>query len=644
MVIKTVRIRNFRSFIDSSIDLENLTALVGANGSGKSSVLCAIEVFYGQITTLTPDDFYNRETNREIAIALTCSELPEEAKTSFTDYMEKDELTLERVIRWDNGKALSRIHGLPMHHGGFDAVRGAESATDKKQLYGNLRDKNEYSTLPGWKNLKSASDALEAWEEGHPEACSRQRDDGQFFNFRQGGDGDLHAYTQLLFIPAVRNVVSDAVEGRGAVVTSLLDMVVRSELFKRPEMAAIQAETLQKYKAALSPDKNPELRTLGERLSKTLQVYAPSAVVRLDWQPINEIEMPAPKAYLRVVEDDFETTPERTGHGVQRAFILTLLQHLALVESDTPHPPPEPSTAAVKHPSLVLAIEEPELYQHPNRQRHLANVLKTLATSGIPGVAKKTQVIYTTHSPLLVGLDRFNQVRICRKVRSDQGQPKHTSVASTTLDLVAKRIWEANGSKGAQFTGDSLLPRLQAIMNPMLAEGFFAEVVVLVEGEDDQAAVMAAARVLGKDLNSLGISVIACRGKQSMDRPAAIFRELGIPTYLVWDSDEGKAGAQAENNRRLLRLLGETVQDWPSGQNDKRTIFKGTLETTLRAELGPADYDRLVQEALKETDLPQEQGLKNPSVFETILRAASNDGKQSQSLNGIIAAALVFKA
>ncbi len=57
-------------------------------------------------------------------------------------------------------------------------------------------------------------------------------------------------------------------------------------------------------------------------------------------------------------------------------------------------------------PNLVLAIEEPELYQHPSRQRHLASVLLNLAEGALPGVAKNTQVIYTTHSPLFVGLDR----------------------------------------------------------------------------------------------------------------------------------------------------------------------------------------------------------------------------------------------
>ena len=38
-------------------------------------------------------------------------------------------------------------------------------------------------------------------------------------------------------------------------------------------------------------------------------------------------------------------------------------------------------------PNLILGTEEPELYQHPSRQRHLASILWQLPNGQIPGVA-----------------------------------------------------------------------------------------------------------------------------------------------------------------------------------------------------------------------------------------------------------------
>jgi predicted ATP-dependent endonuclease of OLD family len=73
--------------------------------------------------------------------------------------------------------------------------------------------------------------------------------------------------------------------------------------------------------------------------------------------------------------------------------------------------------------TLILGIEEPELYQHPSRQRHLASILLGLSQSGIPGVVPSVQVIYTTHSPLFVDIGRFDAIRVLRKMTGEDEHP-----------------------------------------------------------------------------------------------------------------------------------------------------------------------------------------------------------------------------
>ena len=90
-------------------------------------------------------------------------------------------------------------------------------------------------------------------------------------------------------------------------------------------------------------------------------------------------------------------------------------------------------------------------------------------------------------------------------------------------------------------------------MTPWMSEGFFADVAVLVEGEDDRAAILGAAKAKGTELESNGFSIIPCGGKTSIDRPATIFRQLGIPVYLIWDADKEANDAKPEDNHRLLR-------------------------------------------------------------------------------------------
>jgi hypothetical protein len=471
-------------------------------------------------------------------------------------------LTVERVLAWDGIKAIAKWHGARLQHESFTAIRAA-SAKDGKSLYDNLRGQPEYEDLPQWQSQTKAFDALRAWEESHLERCTRQRDDGQFFGFREVGQGYLGRFTRFLFVPAVRDASDDATETRGSALTQLMDMVVRSIVAQKKELVELRSQTLERYREIMDPGRLVELGQLAERMTATLRTFAPGTGVDLQWLPLENIDVPMPKADVRLVEDDYSSPVSRTGHGLQRAFILTMLQHLALAraseESKSGQAAPVEQRGENRLPNLALAIEEPELYQHPSRQRHLAKILRELASGRTPGVAERTQILYGTHSPLFVGIDRVEQIRLLRKVTHTTQKPKVTRVVRTDLDKVAETLWRADGQPDPPYTSKTLAPRLRTIMTPWMSEGFFATTVVLVEGEDDRSAVLGMAQVMGYDLESLGFAVIPCGGKASIDRPAVIFRQLGIPVYLLWDSDKGHKNADPKHNNRLLRLMGVSL-------------------------------------------------------------------------------------
>ena len=46
MKVQSIRIERFRSFADETIRLDGYTCLVGVNGSGKSTVLAALNVLF----------------------------------------------------------------------------------------------------------------------------------------------------------------------------------------------------------------------------------------------------------------------------------------------------------------------------------------------------------------------------------------------------------------------------------------------------------------------------------------------------------------------------------------------------------------------------------------------------------------------
>ena len=447
-------------------------------------------------------------------------------------------------------------------------MRNAGNNTAIRNKYNEVRGTEEYSSLPRVTSGPNALLALADWEGQNTEKCSRMRDDGQFFGFTQVGQGYLGKYTKFLRVPAVRDAQEDATEKRGSCVTEIMDLVVRSSLGKRKELADFKQETQTRYRELLDPERLHELTSLQEDLSHTLCSSAPESGVSLQWSALSDISIPMPPVQIKLVEDGYESEVERTRHGLQRAFIVTLLQHLVAAretatgtEDENSSEDPVQSTAGPDLPSLVLAIEEPELYQHPSRQRHLASVLSALSSGTIPGVAKQTQVVYTTHSPLFVGLDRFQNIRLLRKVHREDGKPKVTRLKMANMIAVVDELGKASGAPKSKYTAEVLLPRLQAIMTPWMNEGFFADTVVLVEGESDRAAILGMAEALGQDFDGAGIVVVPCFGKNNLDRPLTIFRQLDIPVYVVWDGDYGDKQAKPEANKRLLRLLGKPEQD-----------------------------------------------------------------------------------
>jgi putative ATP-dependent endonuclease of the OLD family len=643
MIIESVHVKNFRSILDERLYCDSLTALVGRNGAGKSSFLRAMELFYEPSGKVTEEDFYAEDTNQDIEIALTFSKLENEERIFFSAYIDNETLTVVRVFSLVPGHKSGTYHGMRLQNPEFTEVRTAGGKREITAKYNELRNTEKYSALPSVRSAEQVLVELQKWESKNLGACSRLRDDGQFFGFTEVGQGYLGRFTRFIRIPAVRDASEDAAEGRGSCVTELMDLVVRSVLANREDVTSFKEQTQVEYKDIMEPSKLTELTTLETRLSQTLRYYVSDASVSLQWAALAEIKIPMPEAEVKLLEDGYKSSVQRTGHGLQRAFILTMLQHLvAAQESEKAteiDATPKVTTQELREttiPNFVLAIEEPELYQHPSRQRHLASVLLQLATGIIPGVAKKTQVIYTTHEPLFVGLDRFDQIRILRKVNNETDKPKITKVTKTTLNEVAEILWNIDKQQGNKYTAATLRPRVQAVMTPWMNEGFFADVVVLVEGESDRATLLKAAMVLGYDFESIGICVIPCMGKNNIDRPTCIFRKLGIQTYLIWDNDKDAKTPNPDDNKKLLRLVEATEEDWPTGVWNKHACFDNNLETILIREINSQVFDYHFNKAKDEFRLEKDRTLKNPFAMNYIIGNCYKEGHQSSTLNAII--------
>lgn len=625
MRLTSVSIQNFRAVKDATLVCDDLTALVGANGSGKSTFLRAIQMLQTRQSKISEEDYHKRNTDEDIVIMAVFTDLPESAVRVFSEYVYDGKLIVELVIKWSDGKPTPIFYGHTIQNPDFIDIF-TERAERAKELYNDLRNNKDYDDFPNLTTHQKIKDYLRDWEKKNPKKCKWLRNKEQRHEFRVLIETNLAKFIQFLYIPAVRDAAADASELKGSAMNQLMEIVTKRILLQNEQINKFHESVKKEHASVMDPSKLKDLDELTNDMNQALHELVPDAQVTLEWD-LAELEINFPEAHVNLVEDGYRTTVGKAGHGLQRAFIMTLLRLLTIAQARDS----ESTVRDDKLPTIVLMIEEPELYQHPIRQRHFADVLLSLASSTT--APAMTQIIYSTHSPHFVGLDRINQIRLLRKIRGADGKPETTKIYSTSLEDVAQELSDMRGH--GSITSEMLRSRLKRVMTPWMNEGFFSDIVVLVEGDFDRAAVLTVAKMANYLFDSMGISVIPCLGKENIVKPTMIFKNLGIPIYLIWDSDSNKKPGPTEDDFLLFSLVKGVDRDWPTKTAEKFACLEKNMNETIKQDIGK-NYATYENKSLNILSLKKNRDKNNPDLISLIIENAYLDDVKCKTLEGIV--------
>lgn len=645
MIIEQVHVENFRALKDVHLVCEPLTALLGINNAGKSSLLKALEVFFNVAAKVSPDDYYAHQLDVAITIRLTFGCLNTDEEQEFASYIHDGKLVVAKVISSVGAGMQQRYFGATMQVEEFATIRNIPQKGARLKAYRDLAASDTFAGLPATAaSADVAEQQMAAYERDHPELLRIVEREKQFLGPRNIGGGTLDKYTAFVFVPAVREA-SGETERKGAI-AELINMIVMRRVSAREDVRQLRADFEARVQQVYSEENLTELSDLGIDLSQTLARYAPGAKLDLAWgEPaVPEIQLPPPIA--RLVQDDFPTPISHSGHGVQRALILTLLQELALAQHTFERPAEEGAStnATPAVPDLIIAIEEPELYLHPLRSRHLSSLLLELTATPAAETAPRNQIVYATHSPYFVDLQRFDQVRVARRMSGEALAAPCCEFSRFSLDEAAERLAVIAERPKEEFSRESFKAHATSVMSTEVSEGFFAAAVVVVEGASDAAALQKVQEITRRGWDARGIAVVAAGGKENIDRPVVIFAGLGLPVYFVFDGDEsateGRKRAQAaRRNGRYLRLAGADVVDFPPTQvNDSWAVFGDELETEMKIALGDEVFIALRAEAAENLGYTKEsQVLKSPEGMAQFIQRVYDAGKSLPLLEDLVA-------
>ncbi|EJN6720873.1 AAA family ATPase [Pseudomonas aeruginosa] len=607
MKIKSMRIENFRSFQDDTVSLNRYSCFVGPNGAGKSTVLAALNVFFQErhasatdISKLVDEDYFSKNTSHPIRITLTFDDLSPAAQDELAAYVRQGELvvTAEAVFDEANGLGVVRHYGqrpgMEAFRAFFEAEKAGAKASDLTPIYDGLRA--QFVELPNARSKDDKAQALREYEAAHPEQCTLISSADDFYGVNS--TGKLARFVQWVYVPAVKDAGEEGLEAKNTALGKLIARAVRNRTNFDAELEALKADALERYRALLERNQ-ASLTDISQSLQRRLESWAhPNVRLGMEWlsDPVKSVVVQPPVAGIKTGDGDFLGSLARMGHGLQRSYLLALLQELA--DSD-----------ALDAPTLILGCEEPELYQHPPQARHLADVFGELSTGN-------NQILVTTHSPLFVSGDGFEYTRVVQPRTRDAG----SQVKSLIFTNLCARVRAALGDD-PQRPVNGLVAKIHQALQPGIAEMFFARVPVLVEGLEDVSYITTELHLSNQwsEFRRLGCHLIPVNGKDKLIQPLAIAVELGIPVFVVFDADgdtqrPDHRTKHERDNRALLTLLGQAHPPFPNeclvGAN--YAIWPTNLGAVVKGDFG-GHYEQLVNAA--RARYGNEGGLEKHDLF-----------------------------
>ncbi|WP_375579639.1 ATP-binding protein [Marivirga tractuosa] len=390
MRLLTAKIKNFRSYREQvEISAGNLTTLVGKNDIGKSSILEALDVFFnkGKGTIKLDKDDVNKtsleENNKITEFTLIFDQLPDSLVIDSTnetslgaEFLLNADGHLEIIKRYSNGgtekvfikanhptngncsnlllKTQRELQGI-INDEEIECENRTRNAVMRASIWshhsGNLDlEEIEIDVTKG--ETKSIWDKLESYLPLY----------SLFQSDRKNSDSDNEVQDPLN--EAVKQIMND-----GEIQSTLAGIAEQVER-KLQEVAGLTLAKLREMNPEIADSLNPEIPSSDS----------------LKWHDV----------FKKVsITGDEDIPINKRGSGVKRLILLNFFRAEA-----------ERRRIERNVPSVIYAIEEPETSQHTAHQKMLIRSLIDLSGSD------NTQILLTTHSPVIVKELIFDQLRL----------------------------------------------------------------------------------------------------------------------------------------------------------------------------------------------------------------------------------------
>lgn len=517
MILKEVTLKNFRGYRDTiRIQIDDLTAIIGKNDVGKSSVLEALEIFFNNTTVKIDQDDLNVEAKAaeeyEIEIGCVFSSLPNQLtidtnsrtslKNEYLSFENTDGFECLYVIKkYDASKKTPKESTLIItpHYPVKDKVHDLHTLKITE-----LRKRAEELSIDfGDVDKRNSAELRNAiWEQ----QGLTDKDFGEVLVSADDDEYGKKIWKSLSgYLPFYALFQSDRPSKDGDSEVQDPIKVAIGQAVKKVESKLVQIEQEVETEVKEMLDKTSEkMKNLTPQWDEDDEMI-PSPAKNINWAT----------SFKYQLLGNNEIPINKRGSGMRRLILLAFFQ----AEADRRM---NESNAE----SVIYAIEEPETSQHPNHQLQLIESFQNLSQQD------NTQILITTHVPGLAQTIESEQIRY---IYEDEDRNKMIGMGESILSDV----------------GDSL----GVLPDPNNT----VQVIVHVEGKHDVAFLLKVSEILHEngeteiDLNTDDRFIVFPVGGSTLKDfiDLQYLKSLNKKEFHLYDSDDPSYADYVEqiNNR-----------------------------------------------------------------------------------------------
>lgn len=568
MKIVELSINNYKSIV--SIDNFRITSfqsILGENNSGKSNILSAIEVFLSAGSGgVKPEDF-NDKKNR-IVIKIKFSISTQHLKKIWKPYLMNDELILEKHI-WIETDTKAERETIKNEFHGYQAE-------PKEWFLSEKKIKEKKGDRPKWKEIVEENKLPDYFLENgscnatiYRKALSKYLSDNEIeydglnLSFTQalGLASNVIASLPKFYLLKAITDYSEEIDKRSNNTTFRKLMGDLSERVLKLDPEYTKIEKALAIIEELLNDKKKQNASAENRLSKigviedkirTLIARLMPSVEKVSLKVItDDIKTIFSKGVELTIDDGIETDVLMKGHGLQRCIVFSLIQTLILNERNELI---NSDPTKIENNPILLAIEEPELYIHPQLGKLFYDVLNEFGGAH--------QVIYTTHSPRFIDVYENENIALVSKTRMSGTKIKNCD-RNAFIGLEDRKIFQG-----------------LAQLNTDVNELFFAKNVIVAEGPEDKVAITETCKKMKKikiRTEEIDVTIVVANGKGNLPFFIRVLNAFDINYVILHDSDI-KPGmpVDAENSAKTAN---KKISDLSKA--NKLVVFPIKLEETV---------------------------------------------------------------